>query len=264
MPYRLALDLGTNSIGWCRLDLDDNLAPISILDAGVRIFPDGREAKGDASLAVARRLARQARRRRDRLIRRRERLMRALVRHGLMPEDLVARKALEQLDPYALRARGVHEALTPHELGRALFHLNQRRGFRSNRKAAKGDDAPKIKPAMERLREMMGAMTYGEYLHSRRLQGLHVRARKSGEGAREGYEFYPERSLVEAEFDRLWNVQAAHHAGLTPEIVQEIRNIIFFQRLLKPVNPGRCTLEPSEPRCPRALPLAQRFRIRKS
>lgn len=261
MPYRLSLDIGTNSIGWSILDLGENSSPTGIIDGGVRIFPDGREAKGETSLAVARRLARQARRRRDRLIKRRQRLTAALVRHGLMPEEEAARKKLESLDPFELRARGVKEKLSPHEFGRALFHLNQRRGFKSSRKVSRDDDAPKIKPAINRLRRQMGTMTYGEYLYQRRKKGLNVRARKVGEGAAAGYEIYPERSLVEDEFNRLWQTQAAHYPSLSIEARDQIHNIIFYQRPLGPVPIGRCTLEPGEERCPRALPLAQRFRI---
>jgi CRISPR-associated endonuclease Csn1 len=261
MPYRLSLDIGTNSIGWSILDLDENSSPVGFIDGGVRIFSDGRENKTETSLAAARRTARQARRRRDRLIKRRERLMAALIRHGLMPENEAERKKLVLLDPYELRARGLSKKLRLHELGRALFHLNQRRGFKSSRKVARDDDAPKIKPAIERLRYLMGDMTYGQYLHTRREQGMHVRARKVGEGAAGSYDIYPERSLVEDEFNRLWQAQTAYHPGLSQEARDQIHNIIFYQRPLKPVSPGRCTLEPEEERCPRALPLAQRSRI---
>ena len=261
MLYRLSLDLGTNSIGWCQIELDHEKSPIKILNAGVRIFANGRESQGDTSLAVTRRLARQARRRRDRFIRRRKNLMRALIKHGLMPCEESERKALELLDPYALRAKGVNSPLTLYELGRSLFHLNQRRGFKSSRKIAHDGDAPKLKPAMERLREQMGDMTYGQFLYSRKRLGKHVRARKTGEGIDEDYDFYPERSIVEAEFNTLWDAQSSYHKSLTPDIRQELHNIIFFQRPLKPVNPGRCTLEPDQKRCARAMPLAQDFRI---
>jgi len=104
--------------------------PCAIIRAGVRIFSDGRDPYG-SSLAVARRNARGMRRRRDRLLRRKRRMMRLLIQFGFFPEDERERKALELLDPYLLRARGLDEALTPHEFGRALFHMNQRRGFRS-------------------------------------------------------------------------------------------------------------------------------------
>lgn len=50
MNYRLGLDLGTNSIGWCIVDLDENGAPCGIRDMGVRIFSDGRTPKNGASL----------------------------------------------------------------------------------------------------------------------------------------------------------------------------------------------------------------------
>ena len=63
MSYRLALDLGTNSIGWCVLKLNEQGAPAEITRSGVRIFKDGRNPKDKTSLAVARRLARQQRRR---------------------------------------------------------------------------------------------------------------------------------------------------------------------------------------------------------
>ena len=64
---RLGLDLGTNSIGWALLKVE-NGAPTGIIKLGSRIFSDGRNPKDKSSLAVARRLARQQRRRRDRLL----------------------------------------------------------------------------------------------------------------------------------------------------------------------------------------------------
>lgn len=264
MSYRLALDIGTNSIGWCVLDLDAGGKPCGVRSMGVRIFPDGRDAKTMASLAADRRLKRQMRRMRDRYLRRREQLMNALIRHGLMPAAEAERKALETLDPYALRSRGLDAPLALPELGRALFHLNQRRGFRSNRKVDKDEESGKIRPAIQKLRGLMaesGTRTLGEFLGKRHGQGLTVRARLQGKGAKAGYDFYPERSLVEEEFDALWAVQAGHHAELIDAAREEIRDIIFFQRRLKPVDPGRCTFEPGERRASAALPVAQRFRI---
>lgn len=63
--YRLALDVGSTSIGWAVLRLaSDTNTPTAIMKAGVRIFPDGRNPKDGTSLAVTRRQARSARRRR--------------------------------------------------------------------------------------------------------------------------------------------------------------------------------------------------------
>src|SRR6185437_11327463 len=139
-PYRLGIDVGSNSLGWFVVWLDGKGEPIGLGPGGVRIFPDGRDPQSGTSNAVDRRTARGARRRRDRYLKRRTHLMAALIRHGLMPEDEAARKALETLDPYALRTKALDEALPAHHLGRALFHLNQRRGFLSNRKTEKGDN----------------------------------------------------------------------------------------------------------------------------
>ena len=82
--YRLGLDIGTNSIGWAAIKLDSANKPYAVLDMGVRIFPDGRDSKSQASLAAARRVVRGARRRRDRYLRRRSDLIDAFVSVGLM------------------------------------------------------------------------------------------------------------------------------------------------------------------------------------
>ena len=74
-------------------------------------------------------MARAMRRRRDRLLRRKQRMINLLIEHGFFPEDENERKALERLNPYELRARGLDESLQPEEFARALFHINQRRGF---------------------------------------------------------------------------------------------------------------------------------------
>ena len=120
--YRLGLDLGTNSIGWAAVEIGVGGQPCGLLDMGVRIFPDGRDPTSEASNAVERRVARGQRRRRDRYLNRRERLMQALVKYGLMPEDVAARKDLECLDPYELRARASKEQLQPYE-GNYILHL---------------------------------------------------------------------------------------------------------------------------------------------
>jgi CRISPR-associated endonuclease Csn1 len=132
---RLGLDLGTNSIGWCLLDLDSQGDPVSIFRTGVRIFSDGRDPKSLGSLKATRREARSARRRRDRFIQRQKFLINELVRLGLMPEDDDQRHALAFKDPYSIRKKALDEQVHPHEMGRAIFHLNQRRGFKSNRKS---------------------------------------------------------------------------------------------------------------------------------
>lgn len=265
LRYRLALDLGTNSIGFCLLDLNGEGRPCGVRRMGVRIFPDGRDPKSQQSLAADRRLARSMRRRRDRYLRRRKVLMNALVAAALMPETRQARKALEALDPYELRAAAVAGPLPAHQLGRALFHLNQRRGFKSNRKAA-GDEneAGKVKSGISALKAELaagGAGTLGQWLAARHASRQPVRARLTGTGAKAAYSFYPDRALVHEEFQAIRAAQAPHHPGVTAEQWDRIESVIFHQRPLKPVKPGKCTLYPAEERAPWALPIAQRFRI---
>ena len=121
LKYRLGLDLGANSLGWCAYKLDEHDEIDKVIRLGVRTFSDGRDPKSLASLAADRRVARQMRRRRDRVLKRRHRLIQGLIRFGLMPSDESERKALQDFDPYALRAKGLTQALSLHELGRALW-----------------------------------------------------------------------------------------------------------------------------------------------
>ncbi|MEQ8267506.1 MAG: type II CRISPR RNA-guided endonuclease Cas9 [Parvibaculum sp.] len=271
-PYRLGLDVGSNSLGWFVVWLNDKDEAIGLGPGGVRIYPDGRDPKSKESNAADRRMARGARRRRDRYLKRRSNLMSLLVRHGLMPEDIAARKALEALDPYELRAKALDETLPAHHIGRALFHLNQRRGFLSNRKTEKGDnESGAIKEAASRLKEAMdvsGARTLGEFFHRRHIVREPVRARNRSTGAKAEYDFYPTRQLLLDEFDAIWGRQAPHHASMTNEVRAEIHSEIFFQRPLKQPPVGKCSLDSAKDkddaegfRCPWAHPLAQRFRI---
>ena len=272
MGYRIGLDLGSNSIGWCALTLDDGGRPCGVLDAGVRILTPneeaGRDPKSKASLAADRRDARSARRRRDRFLRRRDRLMEALVTAGLMPADKAERKALERLDPYWLRAAALDEPLSAHELGRALFHLNQRRGFKSNR-IADADDNEKsaMKQGMRALEAALdesGARTLGELLAWRH------RRDKYGNRLKVGEQF----ATLERELDAIWTAQRPHHEALTDERLQRLKRIVLDQRKLKKPIVGRCTLRPEDgsverygltidlgERAPKAHPLFQRSRI---
>ncbi|RCS58514.1 type II CRISPR RNA-guided endonuclease Cas9 [Parvibium lacunae] len=279
MQYRLALDLGTTSLGWAMLRVKPNpegrLEPFAVVKAGVRIFSDGRNPKDGSSLAVTRREARAMRRRRDRLLKRKARMLQQLTAFGFFPTDLAERKALETLNPYELRAKGLDEPLSPYEFGRSLFHINQRRGFKSNRKTDKKEnDSSALKAAIRRVAsEIDGnqARTVGEWLYKRMLNGQPVRGRyretkvQKEDGKTKidkSYDLYIDRAMVEAEFEALW----AKQASLNPAVYSEqakatLKDVLLFQRNLRPVKPGRCTLIPTEERAPLALPSTQRFRI---
>lgn len=259
---RLGLDIGTNSIGWCLVDEGDS----TIIDIGVRIFSDGRDPQSGTSLAVDRREARSARRRRDRYLGRRSAFFDTLVAHGLMSAETYEAKLVAEKDPYDLRARAIGEQLTPYEIGRALFHLNQRRGFKSNRKAERksGDNEDgKIATGAQSLDRAMaeaGADTLGQFLAMRLASGQSARVRMDGDS--QGYDFYPQRRHIEYEFGRIWEEQAKRYpAFLTPEARDALHRILFFQRPLKNQEVGVCTFCPNERRLAKAHPLFQERRL---
>lgn len=273
--YRLALDLGPTSLGWAVFRLSPENKPTAVVLSGARIFSDGRNPKDGVSLAVARRQARAMRRRRDRMLKRKGKLIAALIQYGFFPENIEQRKALEGVDPYKLRAEGLDRALTPHEFGRALFHINQRRGFKSNRKTDKlENDSSVMKSAISGVRRAInqdGCRTVGEWLYRRAQAGQTVRARfrteksmaESGKTKLEkSYDLYIDRAMIEEEFDALWARQNELNPGAFHEKARiELRDILLFQRRLRPVDPGRCTFYPDEKRAPLALPSVQRFRM---
>lgn len=271
---RLGLDIGTNSIGWALVEYDE-AHPIGfrLLGSGARIFGSspsgaGRDPKTGASLAVDRRNARAQRRRRDRYLGRRSAFLDALVRFGLMPADTDEAKLVAARDPYALRKRALTERLDPHEIGRALFHLNQRRGFLSNRKAErrqKDNEEGKIAQGQGKLDDAMradGAETLGAFLADRHVKRVRL------DGETQEYDFYPQRRHVEQEFDLIWQRQADYHPGLLTDTARDaLKRILFFQRPLKAPRVGVCLfagrygIPHDEPRLPKAHPLFQERRL---
>ena len=163
----------------------------------------------------------------------------------------------EQTLPYILRAAALDEPLEPYFLGRALYHLAQRRGFLSNRKqvSKKGDDEGAVKEGIAELRKAMQeaqARTLGEYFSRLGPSAERIRRR------------WTARDMYEKEFDSIWNAQAPHHPDLlTSERKKQVYNAIFYQRPLwfDRNTIGRCELEPGERRAPRSSFVAQRFRL---
>ena len=267
MKWRLALDMGTNSLGWAAFELNEDAQITRLLDTGVRVFSDGREPakKGSVgnSLAVERRTARGIRKTNDRRLKRKSQILKFLIDHCLLPSDPVKRKSIEQQDPYALRAAAVERPLTPHELGRVLMQLAQRRGFKSNRKSNSDDESGTIKPKITKLKSDLNGKTLGQWLNDKQKAGLPVRFRAQDD-------FWPDRSMYLDEFDALREIQEPHHSlTLTAQNWDDLRDGnaaqqfdgLYFQRKLKPVERGRCEFFIDEYRTYKDLPIAQDFRI---
>ncbi len=282
----LGLDIGANSIGWALVHMEDG-QPHKLTATGVRVFEAGVEgdiSKGlDTSRAAKRR---EARLRRRQLARRRHRLNKLaaiLQRSGLLPSgDLEpadkamaywqaldrelfpteARREEPHLLLYRLRTRALDEALTPYQIGRALYHLAHRRGFLSNRRVQTGarakadeEEEGKVKTAIAGLKKEMAeahSRTLGEYLSRLNPEDERVRNRYLG------------RAMLEDEFNLIWSAQAAHHPTLlTDDLKKAAHQAIFFQRPLKSARHliGTCELEKRRPRAPMCSLSAQRFRL---
>ena len=141
----LGLDLGSNSLGWglLRANADGKLE--QLIDTGVRIFPKAVEEKTPTPKNQKRRNRRLARRTIQRRARRKKQLLNYLISLSLLPKELLDDERPEGIlnrlgDPYQLRAKALDGKLEPHQLGRVLLHLVQRRGFLSNKKTLLGRD----------------------------------------------------------------------------------------------------------------------------
>lgn len=278
MEKTLGLDLGTNSIGWAIVARDG--ATQTLLNEGVDIFQEGvaRNKKEEQPAVQDRTNARALRRHYFRRRLRKIELLKVLIRHRLCPElsdeDLqnwrqhkiyplneefiLWQRTDDNLDknPYHDRFRALTETFDlsrqqdRYTLGRALYHLSQRRGFLSNRKdAAKDNEEGKVKEHIKSLTADMhsaGCNYLGEYFY--RLYGT--------ESIRGHYTARNEHYL--AEFEAICQKQ-----NIREDLKKELHRAIFFQRPLKSQKGlvGKCTFERKKSRCPISHPRFEEFRM---
>ena len=163
----------------------------------------------------------------------------------------------EDRNPYHDRYTALTESLNLSDrtqrwlLGRALYHLAQRRGFLSNRKEA-GDEKEDgtVKEGIKNLSAEMKAAGFsylGEYFYELYQRKEQIRSR---------YTSRNEHYL--AEFDAICNRQQ-----MPDECRKALYRAIFFQRDLKSQkgSVGRCTFEPTKSRCPVSHPRFEEFRM---
>lgn len=260
MDWRLSFDLGTNSLGWAALEIKDR-EPVSILDMGVRIFPDGREPAAEGRvgdpLNLARREARSTRKIRYRKDVRHKEVANILAQNGLIPAKNEDNKAFHRINPYEARYKAAHDLCTPEVLGRALLNISFHRGFKSNRKDADAKDSSKRLKEIEQLRETLGKQTLGEYLWEESKGKIAPKFRFRGDK-----NIFPDRAMLEDEFHKIKEAQS-QNTHLNTEFWQAVKDAIFFQRPLKPQERGLCTYlyQQKEPRAFKAQPSAERYRI---
>lgn len=283
MKKTLGLDLGSNSLGWAILDNDTG----NILDSGVLVFPEGINPADDSlqTPAAIRRAARMARRIKFHRKIRKWKLLSVLLEHGMCPitkEELADWKAhgryptgnqafirwLKATDagnPYCDRAAAAAGPVAPEVLGRALYHLAQRRGFKSSRKdAAEADgdgdrsETGAVKTGIQALTAEIraaGCKTLGQYfwkcLEEDRDKPSKRRIRARYTGRIEHYE---------TEFAAIMEAQGA---AIDPKLRESLHKAIFDQRPLRSQAHliGPCPLEPKSPRAQIAHPAFEEFRM---
>lgn len=188
--YRLGLDVGIKSVGWCVLECDENGEPIQINALNSRIFDAAEHPQTGASLAEPRRNARGLRRRIRRKSFRLERIRKLFIENGIelfeTQDDLICLKdEYKNLDVVKLRSDALDKKLTEAEFARVLYSLARHRGFKSNKrvvvtddddeeKKGKGKDSDEgkllssIRESEEEMRES-GMRTRGEQLYKKYL-----------------------------------------------------------------------------------------------
>lgn len=236
----LGLDLGVGSIGWALIETEDNL-PQKILGMGSRIVPISKDdsdqfSKGQAITKNADRMARRtARKGYNRYQMRRALLTQSLRNNNMLPE----RMDENVIDLWKLRSDAATEGhqLTLPQIGRVLYHINQKRGYKHSKADENGDSKQTkyVEAVNQRYKDIQEAhQTIGQHFY---LELLRTRVhRESGDyyTYRIKDQVFPRAAYI-AEFDRIMNVQRVYYPEvLTDEFIDTLRNrIIFYQRPLK-------------------------------
>ncbi len=279
----LGIDTGTNSLGWAVVDKQEN-GKYSLVSKGSLIFQEGvKVEKGIESSKAADRTAHRALRKQ--YFRRRLRkieVLKVLIEFGWCP--YLSPEALHQWhvkkeypmdeafiswqrtndnfdeNPYYYRHRCLHEQLDLNEksdsyiLGRAMYHLAQRRGFLSNRlEQGNDDETGKVKEGISSLSKSMadaGCEYLGDFFYKiYKEKGNTERIRTRYTDREEHYkkEFYA----------------ICKRQNLSAEQISKLEQALYFQRPLKSQRQGvgKCTFEPKKARVADSHPAFELFRM---
>lgn len=275
----LGLDLGVGSIGWALIKTEDDM-PKQIIGMGSRIVPISKDdsdqfSKGQAISKNADRTARRTTRKGyDRYQLRRALLTQVLRQNGMLPEYMHE----NVIDLWKLRSDAATDGqkLTLAQIGRVLYHINQKRGYK-HAKSDDSDDKKKteyVAAVNQRYIDLQEeGITIGQHFYQELLNSKV----EGGKGAYYTFRIkdkvYPRAAYI-AEFDQIMHVQRVYYPSiLTDELIDTLRNrIIFYQRPLKsckhlvslcefemrPYKKDDGKLVYSGPKCaPRTSPLAQ-------
>ncbi len=230
MKKILGLDLGVSSIGWA-LVKEEHEKPSEIIGMGVRIIPlDTDESdeftKGNAISKNQKRTSKRTMRKGYyRYVLRRKALTAELKKHNMFDEGLFQ---IPQLELWGLRAKAVTERISLTELGRVLYHLNQKRGYKSSRSEENADKkdteyVAEVKNRHQKLKEE--GKTIGQKFFEELSKNQFYRTKQ---------QVFPREAYIE-EFDAIMQKQKEYYPEvLTDEFIDHLRNdILYFQRKLK-------------------------------
>ena len=264
----LGLDIGVSSVGVAVVELEKT--NMTIKKMGVRIVPEDPNFHGhfysgkSASKNAERTKKRGMRRNNQRFKMRRDYLSTLLKENGMFDPRLMT---LPTYELFELRAHAVTQPIGLKELGRVLILLNQKRGFKSNRKANKEEKETAYKDKIKELEtnRKAGENTIGQQLfkeldevptnadNKRLLHSVRLRDR-----------VYLRKSYQE-EFDKIWECQQEHFPKvLTEELKKKIRDgIIYWQRPLKSCKHliAKCQFEKNYKVAPKSSPYFELSRI---
>ena len=267
MERILGIDTGTNSLGWAIVDKDEQ--GYRLVAKGTNIFSEG------VNKAAERTGHRSVRKRYWRRKIRKIKLLSIMTENNLCPplsnEMLKSWRQKKEYptdlaflnwqktdtnNPYECRHLCLTQKLDMTDLnqryvvGRALYHINQRRGFLSNRKETTKETEGTVKKDISTLTEQMkakGIDYLGEYFYI---------LYKEGKKIRKHYTARKEHYLKE--FHAICEKQ-----GLDASLESKLEKAIFDQRPLKSQKGqvGKCSFEKGKHRCPSSHPLYEDFRM---
>lgn len=243
MKKVLGLDLGVGSVGWSLVNVDDNYKPAEILGLGSRIIslsPDESSefTSGNAASKNQKRTQkRTARKGYDRYQMRRQALTEKLRELKMLPDERLIK--LPVLDLWTLRARAATpgEKLTLPEIGRVLYHINQKRGYRHSKSDDSADKEQRdyVQTVNKRFQEIKDeGTTIGQHFAIILKESEVFTEKGPFYNYRIKEQVFPRDAYIE-EFDRIMACQKAFYPEELSDInINEIRNeIIFYQRNLR-------------------------------
>ncbi len=218
MKSILGLDLGTTSIGWALVKESENDNEKSeIVKLGVRLVPlttDERTdfEKGKSITTNADRTSKRSMRcNLQRYKLRREALVSELKKEHWIDEGyrFSEEGPGSTFSTLRLRAKAAEEEISLQDLAKVLLQINKKRGYKSSRKLNSAEDGQAIDGMSVAKVLYDRGLTPGEYVYQRMLDGQYVIP-----------EFY--KSDLQAEFDKIWNLQKSYYPELTAELYDKL------------------------------------------